>query len=193
MVYNPQLQRSHLLDQEHSNVLFCTEFIYPDQYKQPVCVTSGFDMKVAFWDLSKNESVKQINLQEIMAKTTDMHCPPHVYSICPMKSSVLLSTESGHVVHIPFAEPKKPKFVLTASLAKVIRCCMARFHSSIMLTLSADSAFSMFDFMKRDNAGSPELIQRYKTHTEPNWIETTSKHVLVADQSPNLSIFSFKS
>jgi hypothetical protein len=109
-----------------------------------------------------------------------------------MKSSVLVATESGHVVHLPFSEPKKPKFVLTASLAKVVRCCMSRFHSSILLTLSADSAFSMFDFVKRDSTGAPELIQRYKTHAEPNWIESTSKHILVADQSDRLSIFSFR-
>ena len=112
-------------------------------------------MKVVFWDLAKSSSIKHINLQEVIGKYEQTHCPPHIYSICPMKSSVLLSTESGHIVHIPFAEPKKPKFILTASLAKVVRCCMARFHPNILLTLSADSTFSMFDFVKRDNLSCP--------------------------------------
>lgn len=48
-IYDVDLKRTHMLDQEHTNVAFCTEFIYPDQHKEPVCVTSSFDLKIVFW------------------------------------------------------------------------------------------------------------------------------------------------
>lgn len=128
---------------------FCTEFIYPEQYASPVCVTSGFDTKIVFWNCEKSEPIKQINLAEVLGKYTQTHCPPHPYSLAPLKASILVSTETGHIIQLPFSDPKKPKFILTASLAKITRCCFARFHSNVLLSIAADNTFSMFDFNKR--------------------------------------------
>lgn len=154
-VYDRDLGLTHLLDQEHSCVSFCTEFINPEQYKQPVCVTTSFDLKMAFWSLETSKVLKQIDFGALMGKYAEMHCPPYIYTICPMKSSVIVGTESGHIVHIPFSEPKKPKFVMTASLAKIQRCCFGRFQPNCLIAIAADSTFSLFDFIKRDNFGCP--------------------------------------
>jgi hypothetical protein len=81
---------------------------------------------------------------------------------------------------------------MTASLAKIARSCFSRFHSNILLSIAADSTFSMFDFNKRDKEGCPVMLEKYKTAFEPNWIESTPERILVADKSDCLSVYSFK-
>lgn len=85
---------------------------------------------------------------------------------------------------------KKPKFILEASLAKIVRIGFCKFNQNLMMTLASDESFSIFNYMKRDLYNNPSFIQKYKTYKIPNWIESTCENkILVADKSEYLSIY----
>lgn len=48
-------------------------------------------------------------------------CPPLIYSVFAKNSNILVSTETGHVWSFNVKEIKKPRFIISAHLAKVIR------------------------------------------------------------------------
>jgi hypothetical protein len=53
---------------------------------------------------------------------------------------------------------KKPKFILEASLAKIVRIGFCKFNQNLMMTLASDESFSIFNYMKRDLYNNPSLI-----------------------------------
>ena len=65
-----------------------------------------------------------------------MHCPPHVYCMIGLPSSILVGTESGHVACFNLTGPKKPRMIFSANLNKILRMTFAKFKKNILLTLS---------------------------------------------------------
>lgn len=113
-----------------------------------------------------------------------MHCPPLVYCVLGLQASVLIGTETGHVCEFKLTGSKQPRLVFEASLNKIIRLAFCAFKKNILLTLSGENCFTLFDFQKRTSLGAPTFIQKYATPAVPNWIETTPDNViLVADKS----------
>lgn len=94
---------------------------------------------------------------------------PFIYSILLQKTTIFVTTESGHVLSFPIKELKKPKYILEASLSRVVQAKIAEFNENILITLARDGTFSLFDHTKRHN-GVPLFLQKYKCTEEPNWI-----------------------
>ena len=84
-------------------------------------------------------------------------------------SNMLLGIESGHVLCLPVYEPRKPKFILQASLTRITDVKVMSLGKNIMATCSNDDSFSLFDFEQRVN-GDPKFIQKYKTISTPTQI-----------------------
>ena len=108
---------------------------------------------------------------------------PFVFCIHCHENTIFASTETGHVICLPFNEPKKPKFILEASLSCVVYCQLAKFNPDILLTLSKDESFSLFNYTKRSK-GYPDFIEKYSIPAKPNWLETIGNNILVATDLP---------
>ncbi len=115
--------------------------------------------------------VKSVDIQEVLKKyEINIYKLPFIYSVKCYQSTVLISTETGHVINFNYKEPKKPKFILEASLYKVIQAKLAEsFNEKLLLTLSADKSFSLFDYVQRKD-GKPIFLQKYNIGEVPTWI-----------------------
>ena len=97
-----------------------------------------------------------------------LNTPPFIYCIHCSKNTIYVSTESGHVLAFPFKEPKKPKYILEASMSKILQVRVPSFNENLLLTLSYfDGSVSLFDHTKRVN-GCPQFLQKYKCLEQPN-------------------------
>ena len=191
-LYNTDLGTQGDLDQKHTNVTFCLDFINPEN-KSPVCVTSGFDCKLVFWDTLKYQAVREIEVGQVLQELVSMHCPPLIYCVLGMQSSVLVGTETGHVGCFNLVGSKQPRLLFEASLNKILRLAFCSFKKNILLSLSSDSSFSLYDYERRREIGSPTFLQKYSTPAPPNWIESTPDNIiLVGDRSSQLSIYRLK-
>ena len=116
---------------------------------------------------------------------------PFIHSLCSYKSSLIVGTETGHILCIPVYDLRKPKFILQASLCRIV--CSRIWQKNKPILISADNAdsFCLFDFEKRTNS-QPTFLQKYKTIAEPVQIEPLGTNLLVATTNPALSIFSLK-
>lgn len=94
---------------------------------------------------------------------------PFIYSIHQHKTTLFVTTETGHVVSYSVKELKKHKYILEASLARVVQTRVPEFNENLLLTLSRDGSFSLFDHTKRKE-GVPVFLQKYKCKSEPNWL-----------------------
>ena len=46
---------------------------------------------------------------------------PFIYHVSTYQNNVLISSETGHVICSPWDQIKKPKFIMEASLVKVVQ------------------------------------------------------------------------
>jgi hypothetical protein len=53
---------------------------------------------------------------------------PFIYSILLHKTTLFVTTETGHVLSFPVKELKKPKYILEASLARVVQAKVPQFN-----------------------------------------------------------------
>ena len=94
-----------------------------------LCVTGGFDCRLVHWRIGSEEIVREIDLQELFnkheVKATTM---PFIYSIYLHKTTLFVTTETGHVIAFPAKDLKKPKYILEASLARVPQARIAQFN-----------------------------------------------------------------
>jgi hypothetical protein len=74
-------------------------------------ISSGFDCQLIFWNVEQNNISKIININEICAKNIEgqLVSPPLVYNVAALKSTILVSVETGHIIGLNFKEPKKVK------------------------------------------------------------------------------------
>jgi hypothetical protein len=86
---------------------------------------------------------------------------PFIYSIHLHKTTLYVTTETGHVISFPVKDIKKPKYILEASLARVVQAKVPSFNENLLVTLSRDGSFTLFDHTKR-HKGVPVFLQKYK-------------------------------
>ena len=99
-----------------------------------------------------------------------MNTMPIIHHVFCYQNSILISSESGHVICCNWNEMRKPKFIMEANLAKIIQTKIFQYKGlTSMICLNGDKSFSLFDFIKRDG-GVPKFIQKYSTPFEANWI-----------------------
>ena len=53
---------------------------------------------------------------------------PFIYSIYLHKTTLFVTTETGHVIAFPVKDLKKPKYILEASLARIPQARIAQFN-----------------------------------------------------------------
>lgn len=112
--------------------------------------------------------MREIGLQELFNKhEIKASTMPFIYSINLHKTTLFVTTESGHVVSYPIKDLKKHKYILEASLARVVQTKVPAFNENLLVTLSRDGSFSLFDHTKRYN-GAPVFLQKYKCKGEPS-------------------------
>jgi WD40 repeat protein len=160
-----------------------------------MCVSSGFDSIVTLWDLEKNSVIKKTNLNFIAKKQIQgqLICPPLVYNVATRDSTILASTETGHVFAFNYKELNKAKYIIDAHIGKVMMSDWCKFDENIIITISTDLSFALWDVIHRDKEGSPNFMRRIQIPNKPNWIETTQdRKILVGDTSELLYIYSLK-
>lgn len=94
---------------------------------------------------------------------------PFIYCIHLYQRNIFVTTETGHVIAFPIKDIRKPKYILEASLARVVQARVPAFNENILLTLSREGSFSLFDQTKRQG-GAPVFLQKYKCRQEPSWV-----------------------
>ena len=117
---------------------------------------------------------------------------PFIHSLFSHHSGVVVGVETGHILFLPLYDLRKPKFILQASLNRVV-CCSMWTHANKNVLVSADNAdsFCLFDFEQRVE-GKPKFLQKYKTAGEPVQVSGVATNIIVACASPVLSIYSLK-
>jgi len=139
--------------------------------------------------------VKKTNLNLIAKKQVQgqLISPPLVYNIAIRESTILASTQTGHVFALNYKDLNKAKYIIDAHLGKVMMSDWCKFDENMVITISTDLSFALWDICKRDTEGNPSFIRRVQIPNKPNWVETTQdKKVLVADTSELLYIYSLK-
>ena len=118
---------------------------------------------------------------------------PFIHSLFSYRSSIVIGIETGHIMCFPLYELRKPKFILQASLNRIVSCSLWGIGNNKNILLSADNAdsFCLFDFDKRVD-GNPSFLQKYKTIGEPVQIEGSGSNIVVATATPTLSIYQIK-
>ena len=53
---------------------------------------------------------------------------PFIYSIHLHKTTLFVTTESGHVVAFPIKDLRKPKYILEASLSRILMAKVPKFN-----------------------------------------------------------------
>jgi WD40 repeat protein len=168
-LYNLALECTELLDQGHNNIVNAVEFVSNEQGK--LCISGGFDCKLLHWKIDEEDIVREIDLQELFTKQeVENTSMPFIYHIYRHKTTLFATTETGHVISYPTKDLKKHKYILKASLARVVQVKVPELNENLMVCLSRDGTFSLFDHTKRAN-GAPLFLQKYKCVEEPNWIE----------------------
>ena len=91
---------------------------------------------------------------------------PFIYTIYLFNTTLYVTTETGHVIAYPTKDLRKHKYILEASLSRVLQVKVPEFNENLLLTLARDGSFSLFDHTKRKN-GAPLFLQKYKCKEEP--------------------------
>lgn len=131
--------------------------------KGRICLTGGFDSKIIHWNTQNGKIIREVDMHELLLKSQiKISTPPFIYCIHVHKSTIYVTTESGHVIAFPFKEPRKPKYILEASMSKVVQLRVPGFNENLFASLSYyDGAISIFDHTKRVD-GCPLFLQKYK-------------------------------
>jgi len=81
------------------------------------------------WKLGQEDIVREIDLQELFNKhEVNASTMPFIYSIYLFKTTLYVTTETGHVIAFPVKDIKKPKYILEASLARVVQAKVPTFN-----------------------------------------------------------------
>lgn len=90
-----------------------------------------------------------------------------------------MATESGHLFGFPLKDLRKPKYILEASLSRIVQTKVPVFNDNLVLTLSYyEGSVSLFDHTKRVN-NAPKFMQKYSVGEHPSCIECVGNEMLV--------------
>lgn len=161
------------MEQQHVNICNCVEYVDVNGkgYEgKRICVSGGYDCTLVVWDMQEEKPIKKVPIVDILNKfqiKTDNQNYPFIHSISAINTTILVGLESGYILNLPVLEPKKPKFILQASLTRVTDCKVLKVNNkNLLFSCANDDSFSIFDFQQRE-AGCPKFLQKYKTIAEP--------------------------
>ena len=102
-----------------------------------------------------------------------------------------MGLETGHIICSPAYELRKPKFILEASLTRIVSCSIWGGPRPILLSADNSDSFCLFDFEQRVD-GKPKFLQKYRAPGEPVQIQPMATHLLLATVSPTPSFYELK-
>ena len=114
---------------------------------------------------------------------------PNVYSInCNQENNItLVSLETGNVIAFEGELFEKPIFCLEGHYNKVLRSEFFESNKSIVLTVSDDLSWALW------NSKSTELVRKVALKQKPNYIESLpGQKIVVCDTSNDVSLFEIK-
>ncbi len=81
------------MDQNHTNICNSIDFIYPEKASSPLLISGGFDCRLIEWDIADNNSLKDVDMNELFAKyqIQVLNTLPFIHHIFCYQNSILIS------------------------------------------------------------------------------------------------------